>query len=55
MYAGGRQADALLAKYGIDYVLVSQIETSTLTVNKDYFNKFPVVAESGGAKVYKVK
>jgi hypothetical protein len=55
IYAGGPIADLLLAKYSIDYVLVSQEEVSSMTVNKDYFNKFPVVAEAGSAKVYKVK
>ena len=55
MYAGGPTADALLSQYNVDYVLISQEETSSMTVNKDYFNKYPVVAESGAAKVYKIK
>jgi hypothetical protein len=55
MYAGGVAADQLLAKYNVDYVLVSQEETSSMSVNNDYFNKFPVVAEAGNAKVYKVR
>jgi hypothetical protein len=55
MYAGGAAADQLLAKYNVDYVLVSQEETSSMSVNNDYFNKFPVVAEAGNAKVYKVR
>lgn len=55
MYAGGAAADQLLAKYNVDYVLVSQEETSSMSVNNDYFNKFPIVAEAGNAKVYKVR
>jgi hypothetical protein len=55
MYAGGAAADQLLAKYNVDYVLVSQEETGSMSVNNDYFNKFPVVAEAGNAKVYKVR
>jgi hypothetical protein len=55
MYGGGPMADQLLAKYGIDYVLISQEETGSMPVNKDFFNKFPVVAEAGNAKVYKVR
>ena len=54
MYAGGPQADALLAKYGIDYVLISKEEDS-LSPNRAYFSKFPVVAEAGSAHVYKVR
>lgn len=55
MYAGGAAAGQLLAKYNVDYVLVSQEETSSMSVNNDYFNKFPIVAEAGNAKVYKVR
>jgi hypothetical protein len=55
IYAGGPAADMLLAKYGIDYVLVSQEETSSMSVNQDYFKKFPVVASAGNAVVYKVR
>ena len=54
IYQGGLQADALLAKYGINYVLVSQ-EESQLSPNQSYFSKFPVIAEAGSARVYKVK
>jgi hypothetical protein len=55
MYAGGPAADKLLASYGIQYVLVSQEETQSMSVNNDYFNKFPIVAEAGNAKVYKIR
>jgi hypothetical protein len=55
MYTGGAAADALLSQYNIDYVLISPEETSSMTVNKDYFNKYPVIAEAGSAKVYKIR
>jgi hypothetical protein len=55
MYQGGPAADQLLAKYGIDYVLVSKEELSSTTVNQEYFMKFPAVATAGGATVYKVR
>jgi hypothetical protein len=54
MYAGGPAADALLAKYGIDYVIISK-EEDPLSPNHAYFSKFPVVAEAGSAHVYKVR
>ncbi|KXJ98378.1 MAG: hypothetical protein UZ17_ACD001002733 [Acidobacteria bacterium OLB17] len=55
IYLGGGVADILLRKYGIDYVLVSPIERSDLKANDDYFSKFPLVAESGQYRLYKVK
>lgn len=55
IYLGGEAADSLIAKYEIDYVITSTEETSSLSVNKKYFSKFPVIAESGNARVYKVR
>lgn len=55
IYTGDAVADIFLKKYNIDYVLISPEETNTLTVNERYFQKFPVVAEAGPYKVYKVK
>jgi len=55
MYQGGPTADQLLKKYNIDYVLVSQEETRSMSVNQEYFMKFPAVASAGGATVYKVR
>ena len=55
IYQGGPAADELLAKYGIDYVLVSPEERQSLSANEDYFRKFPVIAEAGQYRVYKVK
>lgn len=55
MYQGGPMADELLKKYNIDYVLVSQEETHSMSVNQEYFMKFPVAASAGGATVYKIR
>ena len=55
IYQGGPAADDLLAKYNIDYVLVSQEELGMMSVDEEYFMKFPIVARSGNAIVYKVK
>lgn len=54
IYSGGPAADALLSKYGIDYVIISK-EEDTLSPNRAFFSKFPMVAESGSAHVYKVR
>lgn len=55
IYLGGANAQTLLEKYKIDYVLVSPFERNDLKANEDFFKKFPVFAESGAFKVYKVR
>ena len=55
IYQGGGVADILLRKYNIEYVLVSPEERNTLKANEEFFKKYPVVAESGQYRVYKVK
>ena len=59
IYAGAADADQLLAKYGIRYVVVSPLERSYeadngLTLNDAYFGQFKTVAEAGEYKVYEV-
>ena len=41
-------------KYNIGYVLVSPEERNTLKANEDFFRRYPVVAEAGQFRVYKV-
>lgn len=55
IYAGGGVSDILLRKYDIEYVLISQEEKNTLKANEEFFKKYPVVAEAGQYRVYKVK
>ena len=55
IYEGTALADTLLRENGIEYVIVSPEETANLNVNQDYFKKFPVIAESGAYRVYRVK
>ena len=54
IYEGGGVADVLLKKYNIGYVLVSPEERNTLKANEDFFRRYPVVAEAGQFRVYKV-
>ncbi|NNE65375.1 MAG: hypothetical protein HKN33_02320 [Pyrinomonadaceae bacterium] len=54
IYAGEATADLLLKKHGIEFVLISPLERKDLQVNDDYFAKFPLFAESGDYKVYRV-
>ncbi len=55
IYAGDATAQILLAKYGIEYVLISPEEQSNLTVNEEFFRRFPLIAEVGQYRVYQVK
>lgn len=55
IYRGGRPALALLEKYDIEYVLMSPEERATLGPDEAFFTRFPVVAEAGQYRVYKVK
>ncbi len=55
MYRGGPPAIGLLEKYGIEYVLISPEERSTLMPDEEFFRRYPVIAEAGQYKVYKVK
>jgi hypothetical protein len=54
IYAGAPEADALLAQYGVDYIVVGPLERAALPVNEQYFARFPLVGETGGYRLYKV-
>lgn len=54
IYRGGPQAEALMRQYKITHVLISPEERNTVSPNEMFFAKYPVVAESGQYKVYKV-
>jgi hypothetical protein len=55
IYEGGGVSEMLLRQYNIDYVLVSPEEKNTMKANEEFFKKYPVVAEAGQFRVYKVK
>ena len=55
IYTGGGVADILLRKYNVDYVLIGPEERQTLQANESFFSHYPVVAEAGQYRVYKVK
>lgn len=56
IYAGDATAPTLLQKHDIEYVLISPEERSaSLAISEEFFAKYPVIAESGQYRVYKVK
>ncbi|HXG84571.1 MAG TPA: hypothetical protein VNI84_11140 [Pyrinomonadaceae bacterium] len=60
IYEGSATAESFLKKNNIEYVLISPEErgyaqSNNVSLNEDYFRRFPVVAEVGQYRVYKVK
>ena len=54
MYAGAPDAESLLAKHGVEYVVVSPLERAATPVNEQFFRRFTKVGETGGYSLYKV-
>jgi len=55
IYSGAGVSDILLRQASIDYVLVSPEERNSLGARDEFFKKYPLVAESGEYRVYKIK
>ncbi|HEV7859079.1 MAG TPA: hypothetical protein VGO91_10725 [Pyrinomonadaceae bacterium] len=54
IYAGGPGADNLLARYGVDYVVVGPLEKLLMPVNDSFFAKYAKVGEAGEYRLYKI-
>jgi hypothetical protein len=54
IYAGAPDAPALMAKYGLDYVVVCPQERSVTPVNDAFFSRYPEVLKLGEYHLYKV-
>ncbi len=54
IYAGSGDAAALLAKYGVDYVVIGPHEFSTENPNVEFFSAYPEVANVGDYHLYKI-
>jgi hypothetical protein len=54
IYAGATDAEQLLAKHGVEYVVVSPLERTGLRVNEQFFTRFKKVGETGAYQLYKV-
>lgn len=55
IYQGGSDAIALMEKYGIDHVLISPEERNMGGVNEQFFARFPIAAESGQYRLYRIR
>ena len=54
IYAGAPDAESLLAKYGVDYVVIDPQEHSLMTVNTAFFSRYPEVGSTGEYHLYKI-
>jgi hypothetical protein len=54
IYAGEADADQLIDRYGIEYILVSPIERGSMPVNDAYLEQFATVGEAGDYRLYDV-
>jgi hypothetical protein len=54
MYAGGEGADVLLARYGIDFVVLGPLERRLMPTSDQFFGRFTQVGETGEFRLYRV-
>ncbi|PYS23965.1 MAG: hypothetical protein DMF72_07425 [Acidobacteria bacterium] len=54
IYEGAADAPGLLAKYGVDYVVVDPQERSVMRVNDEFFGRYKEVVTVGEYHLYKV-
>jgi hypothetical protein len=54
IYAGAPDAVSLLARYGVDYVVIDPQEHSLMKVNTDFFRRYPEVGSTGEYHLYKI-
>jgi len=55
VYAGAPDADQILRKYDIDYVVVGPLERLVLPVNEAFFSTYEKVGDVSGYQLYKIK
>jgi hypothetical protein len=53
IYAGALDAEALLRRYQVEYVLIGPAETSSLKVNQPFWSSYSKTAEIGEYRLYK--
>jgi hypothetical protein len=55
IYLGGTEADALLQKYNVDYVLVGPMELASFKVNEQFWSKYKTLSQVGAYRIYKIR
>ncbi len=54
IYMGAPEADGLLRKYNVDYVLVGPMELASFKVNKQFWLKYKTLSQAGAYRVYQI-
>jgi hypothetical protein len=54
IYAGAPDAESLIQKHGIDYVVVGPHGRREPSINEAFFARFPLVGETGEYRLYKI-
>jgi hypothetical protein len=54
IYAGGADAEGLLARYAIDYVVVGPAEHRYMLVNERFFERYPRLGKPNGYRLYRI-
>jgi hypothetical protein len=54
IYSGAPEADALLRKYKVDYVLVGPMELASFKVNEQFWSKYKTLSQAGAYRVYQI-
>jgi len=54
IYSGAPEADALLRKYNVDYVLVGPMELASFKVNEQFWSKYKTLWQAGMYRVYQI-
>lgn len=54
IYSGAPEADGLLRKYSVDYVLVGPMELASFKVNEQFWLKYKTLSQAGAYRVYQI-
>jgi hypothetical protein len=54
IYSGAPDAEALLRKYNVDYVLVGPTELASFKVNEQFWSRYKTLSQAGAYRVYQI-
>jgi hypothetical protein len=55
IYSGAPEAETLLRKYSVDYVLVGPMELAAFKVNEQFWAKYKTLSRAGAYRVYQIR
>jgi hypothetical protein len=55
IYSGAPEAEALLRKYNVDYVLVGPMELASFKINEQFWSKYKTLSGPGAYRVYQIR